>query len=102
MIPKSEIYRKQKAQAEAELAQCNHQIERLQNRIHYCSDTSRKERAHHLITRGAAVESIAPRVKALDDVAFYNLAAKIFALPDVNALVDAAVAAHSAAERTGG
>lgn len=100
MIPKSEIYRKQKAQAEAELAQCNHQIERLQNRIHYYSDTSRKERAHHLITRGAAVESIAPRVKALDDV--YNLAAKIFALPDVNALVDAAVAAHSAAERTEG
>lgn len=33
MIPKSEIYRKQKAQAEAELAQCNHQIERLQNRM---------------------------------------------------------------------
>lgn len=102
MIPKSEIYRKQKEQAEVELAQCNHQIERLQNRIHYYSDTSRKERAHHLITRGAAIESVAPQVKALDDVAFYNLAAKIFALPNVNALVDAAIADHGAAEQNGG
>lgn len=102
MTSKSEIYRKQKAQAEAELVQCNHQIERLENRIHYYSDTSRKERAHHLITRGAAIESVSPKVKALDDVAFYNLAEKIFELPDVNALVETAVADHGAAEQTGG
>ena len=52
------------------------------------------ERANRLITRGAAVESVAPRVKVLTEVEFYALVESIFSLPEVQALLAEAIHAH--------
>ena len=61
----------------------------------------RKKRAHRLITRGAAVESIAPLAKALSETEFYAFTEKIFALPEVRALLMEAVNAHNEASQKG-
>ena len=42
-------------------------MQRLKNRQAYLESGSRKQRTHRLITRGAAVESIAPQTKELTD-----------------------------------
>ena len=47
----------------------------------------RQKRAHRLITRGAAIESIAPSVKKMSEVEFFELAEKIFALLEVKNLI---------------
>ena len=48
-----------------------------------------------LITRGAAVESVAPEVRPLSEQGFYALAQQIFSMPEVRAAV------HAAAQREG-
>ena len=40
-------------------------MQRLKNRQAYLESGSRKQRTHRLITRGAAIESIAPQTKAV-------------------------------------
>lgn len=60
-------------QAERKAAQYEHRVQRLENRLSYKENRSRKERAHRLITRGAAIESILPQVKGLSEVQFYSL-----------------------------
>ena len=40
-------------------------MQRLKNRQAYLESGSRKQRTHRLITRGAAIESIAPQTKEL-------------------------------------
>ncbi len=72
---------------EAELEQETHNLVRLKNRKTYYENGERQKRAHRLITRGAAVENIAPSVKDLGEVEFYELAEKIFALPEVKNLI---------------
>ena len=49
--------------------------------------TTSAKSARRLVTRGAAVESIAPSVKEMSEVEFYELAEKIFALPEVQNLI---------------
>ena len=73
--------------AETKQRQYAHQTERIRNRIRYRAKGDRKERAHRLITRGAAIESVAPMVKEMGEVDFYSLAEKIFSLPEVNAII---------------
>ena len=82
-----EQLRAEKAKAERELTQARHQDQRLKNRINYYAEGERKKRNHRLITRGAAVESVAPEVKGMGEADFYSLVEKIFSLPAVNALL---------------
>ena len=72
---------------ERELEQESHNLARLKNRKTYYENGERQKRAHRLITRGAAVESLAPSVKDMSEVEFYELAEKIFALPEVQNLI---------------
>ena len=74
-------------QTEQELEQESHNLARLKNRKTYYKSGERQKRAHRLITRGAAVESVAPSVKEMSEVEFYELAEKIFALPEVKNLL---------------
>ena len=77
--------------AQTKQRQYAYQAERIRNRIRYHAKGNRKERAHRLITRGAAIESVAPMVKDMGEVEFYSLVEKIFSLPEVNAIVTQAV-----------
>ena len=72
---------------ETELEQETHNLARLKNRKTYYENGERQKRAHRLITRGAAVESLAPEIKTLGETEFFELAEKIFALPEVKNLI---------------
>ena len=74
-------------QAEQEFEQESRRLARLKNRKAYYENGERQRRAHRLITRGAAVESLVPSVKDMGEVEFYELAEKIFALPEVQSLI---------------
>ena len=87
---------------EQQLAQERHKIHRLENRAAYYEKGDRRKRAHHLITRGAAIESIAPLTKALTETEFYAFAEKVFDLPEVKGLLMEAVNEHNRAEQKEG
>ena len=72
---------------ETELEQESHNLARLKNRKTYYESGERQKLTHRLTTRGAAVESLAPSVKEMSEVEFYELAEKIFALPEVQNLL---------------
>ena len=78
---------KQIKQAEQELEQENRRLARLKNRKTYYESGERQKHTHRLITRGAAVESLAPSVKNMSEIEFYELAEKIFALPEVKNMI---------------
>lgn len=80
--------------AERQLQQEQHKLTRLQNRASYLKKAQRKQRNHRLITLGAMVESIEPKVKELSPKEFYFLAERIFLLDSVQELV-----AHSVDNR---
>ena len=75
------------AAAEKKIRQLTHQVERIERRAKYLEAGERKKRNHRLITRGAAVESVAPVVKGMGEGEFYELAEHIFALPEVQAIL---------------
>ena len=79
---------------ERQLAQLQHKAQQYENRIVYCEKGERRKRTHRLITRGAAVESVAPMVKALTEVEFYAFTESVFALPEVQTLLAEAVRPH--------
>ena len=89
----------EKDKIEQQLAQERHKIYRLENRAAYYEKGDRRKRAHHLITRGAAIESIAPLTKALTETEFYAFAEKAFDLPEVKGLLMEAVNEHNRAEQ---
>ena len=89
----------EKEKIEQQLAQERHKIQQLENRAAYYEKGDRRKRAHHLITRGAAIESIAPLIKALTETEFYAFAEKALALPEVKGLLMGAVNEHNRAER---
>ena len=62
-------------------------MQRLQNRVGYLEKGERQKRAHRLITKGAAIERLAPTTKEMGEVDFFSLMEKILALPDVLALL---------------
>ena len=84
----------EKENIERQLAQEQHKIQRLENRATYYEKGDRRKRAHRLITRGAAIESVAPQTKELGETAFYAFAERVFALPDAQRLLTDAVSNH--------
>ena len=86
-----EELQKEHDEAVAKRVQYQHQVQRLENRIRDQREAERKRRRHHLITRGAEVESVAPKVRGLSQAAFRTLVEKIFSLPEVAALVNHAI-----------
>ena len=84
----------ERVSCERQLVQLQHKAQQYENRIAYCEKGERRKRTHRLITRGAAVESVAPSVKVLTEVEFYALAESVFALPEVQALLSEAVHSH--------
>ena len=84
---------------ERQLAQLQHKKRQLENRITYYEKGDRRKRAHHLITRGAAIESVAPLTKVLTETEFYTFAEKALAVPEVKGLLMEAVNEHNQAEQ---
>ena len=96
---KIEKLQAEKEKVERQLAQEQHKIQRLENRTAYYERGERRKRAHRLITRGAAIESVAPLAKALTETEFYTFAEKVFDLSEVKGLLTEAVNEHNRAER---
>ena len=89
------------ADNERQLAQLRHKHQQLENRAAYYEKGDRRKRAHRLITRGAAVESVAPLAKVLSETEFYAFAEKALAIPEVKGLLMEAVNEHNRAEYEG-
>ena len=85
----------EKEKVERQLAQEQHKIQRLENRATYYEKGERRKRAHRLITRGAAIESVAPQTKELGETEFYTFAEQVFALPDTQRLLKEAGGNHA-------
>ena len=96
-MPEKEIKELQAKQEtfERQLVQEQHKIQRLENRAAYYEKGDRRKRAHRLITRGAAIESVAPQTKDLSETAFYAFAEQVFALPDTQRLLIEAGGNHA-------
>ena len=94
----------EKEKIEQQLAQEQHKKQRLENRIAYYEyeKEDRRKRAHHLITRGAAIESVALLAKLLTETEFYAFAEMVFDLPEVKGLLMEAVNEHNRAEQKEG
>jgi len=87
---------------EVKIQQEKHKLQRLNNRVQYYEKGDRQKRAHRLITRGAAIESVAPEVKELSEAEFYTLAEYIFSLPEVKTAVSMAVTKHEKSQQKDG
>ena len=97
-MPKQKTISELKAEIaanERQLAQLRHKQHQLENRAAYYEKGDRRKRAHRLITRGAAVESVAPLAKVLSETGFYTFTEQVFALPDVQRLLTEAVSNHA-------
>ena len=92
----------EKEKVERQLAQEKHKIQRLENRAAYYEKGERRKRAHRLITRGTAVESVAPLAKALTETEFYAFAEKALTVPEVRNLLMEAVNGHNMDEQKRG
>lgn len=84
---------------ERQLTQLRHKQQQLENRITYYEKCDRRKRAHHLITRGAAIENVAPLAKVLTETEFYTFAEKVLAVPEIKGLLMEAVNEHNRAEQ---
>ena len=80
---------------ERQLAQLQHKQQQLENRRSYYEKGDRRKRAHRLITRGAAMESVAPLTKVLTETEFYTFAEKALAVPEVKGLLMEAANEHN-------
>ncbi len=91
----------EKAENERKITQLQHKKKKqqLENRITYYEKGERRKRAHHLITRGAAIESVAPLTKVLTETEFDSFAEKALAVPEVKGLLMEAVNEHDRAEQ---
>ena len=89
------------ADNERQLAQLRHKQQQLENRAAYYEKGDRRKRAHHLITRGAAIESVASLTRVLTETEFYAFAERAFALPEVKGLLMEAINEHNKNELGG-
>ena len=87
---------------ERQIAQLQHKQQQLENRRSYYRKGDRRKRAHHLITRGAAMESVAPLAKVLTETEFYAFAEKALAVLEIKGLLMEAVNEHNQAEQKEG
>lgn len=76
--------------------QYEHQIQILQNRRKHLEKKADRQRTHHLCNMGGAIQSISKEADSLTRVEFYDLMERVFALPAVCDLVEAAVQKHEA------
>ena len=88
----------EKAENERKLSQLQHKKQQIENRITYYEKGDQRKRAHHLITRGAAIESIAPLTKVLTETEFYAFAEKALTVPEIKGLLMEAVNEHNRAD----
>ena len=89
----------EKVENERKISQLQHKKRQLENRITYYEKGDRRKRAHHLIPRGAAIESAAPLTKVLTETEFYAFAEKALAVPEIKGLLMEAVNEHNRAEQ---
>lgn len=89
----------EKAENERKITQLQHKKQQLENRITYYEKGDRRKRAHHLITRGAAIESVVPLTKVLTETEFYAFAEKVFSLPEIKGLLMQAINEHNITEQ---
>ncbi len=89
----------EKAENERKITQLQHKKQQLENRIAYYEKGDRRKRAHHLITRGAAIEGVVPLTKVLSETEFYAFAEKAFSLPEIKGLLMQAINEHNIAEQ---
>ena len=80
----------EQAKIEQQITREQHKLQRLRNRKQYYEKGERTKRAHRLITRGAAIESIAPEVKSMDEQSFYALMETVLNLPGIRERIRAA------------
>ena len=73
----------------------------LENRKSYLESVSRRQRAHRLITRGAAIESVLPKLIVLTEQEFFALAEQISLLPSVREVVNLSVENHNGRKEGG-
>lgn len=83
-----ESIRQQLDDAKAKQLQYEHRVTRLENRSQYLSNGDRKKRIHHLCNMGGAIQSLSPQADALPKPLFYEFMEEVFALPDVQRLLD--------------
>lgn len=83
MNQKIEKLQEQNEKDKTRLEQLLHEQQRLKNRISYLEKGERQKRAHRLITKGAAIESLAPATKDMGEAEFYSMMEQILSLPSV-------------------
>ena len=69
-------------------------IQRLENLDEYYKRGERAKRAHRLITKGAAIESILPESKGMEDADFYQLMQRILSSAEAQEIWKAYLDAH--------
>ena len=69
------------------MRQTKHRYQRIEQQIKYLQDGERKKRTRRLIIKGAVIESVAPAFKDMSEREFYELAQRIFDLPEVKAML---------------
>ena len=84
----SKEYQAQIEETQKKIKQLEHREQILENRMRYLKQKDRKKRAHQLITRGAAIESIVPQVKPMPETAFYEMMEQILMLPDAVKIIE--------------
>lgn len=93
-----EDLRKELEQNKKQLEHLQHRNQRLDQRISYLEKGERRKRAHRLITRGAAIESLAPGLAFLTEPHFYETMESVFSLPDVRTIVKSAESMYAPSE----
>ena len=81
--------RAEKEQAEAQLLQEQHKLQRLEQRKKHYEKGERKKRTHRLCNLGGTIESLAPEVKDLTRTEMTELMEHIFSLSEVQRAVSA-------------
>ena len=90
-------YRKNQAliaRAEQENTILERRIQKLENLDEYYNRGERAKRAHRLITKGAAIESILPESKGMEDADFDQLMQRILSSADAQEVWKAYLDAH--------
>ena len=89
------MHEKEIEKLQVEKEKVERQLAQEQHRAAYYEKGDRRKRAHRLITRGAAIESVAPQTKELGETEFYTFAEQVLALPDTQRLLTEAVSRHA-------
>ena len=83
MHQKIEKLQEQNEKDKTRLEQLLHEQQRLKNRISYLEKGERQKRAHRLITKGAAIECLAPSTKEMGETEFFSLMEQILSHPSL-------------------